>query len=109
VKSSKKSLDCSRGYVRPNSCKVHLIKEECNARINIRSGFLGDVPGIASQHCLPLGITSEAKKLPSERLPRCQELYYPRSTKQAGGLVHTLNNLRLYVPSSAYPELYLFP
>lgn len=37
------------------------------------------------QHCLPVGMSDQQRSYPvNVYCPRCQELYYPRSTKQAG-------------------------
>lgn len=37
------------------------------------------------QHCLPVGMSDQQRSYPvNVYCPRCQEIYYPRSTKQAG-------------------------
>ena len=37
------------------------------------------------QHCLPVGMSDQQRSYPvNVYCPKCQELYYPRSTKQAG-------------------------
>jgi casein kinase II subunit beta len=58
------------------------------------------------QHCLPLGISDMQRSFPvNVYCPRCQELYYPRSTKQAGldGAYFGTTFAHMYLLT--YPEL----
>jgi casein kinase II subunit beta len=55
--------------------------------VKYQDADFGSCPRVCcqGQHCLPVGMSDQQRTCPvNVYCPRCQELYYPRSTKQAG-------------------------